>query len=207
MKDVGYQRIVKIGSLGLRHGIFIILLPVLHHLILSSDVVSFLPAPSNYIPVLPSFHRTTQHLYPPRLPQVFQGSTSLHPLTPFSLSLYLSLSLSVSPQYPWLPLLTSEEQPCQPVQLSRPGARHGLRERLCRRRAQHLRGERQPAGLPVPAAPPRAPLQRRQSNQPWRSAGHAARQWQDALRRRLQWCGVTGRWNFCNNLPCRSPAA
>lgn len=37
----------------------------------------------------------------------------------------------VSSQYPWLNLLTSEEQPCKSFQLPWPGARHGLRERLC----------------------------------------------------------------------------
>lgn len=126
-----------------------------------------------------------------------------NPIFPFS----FSLSLSVSPQHTWIPLLTTEEQPCQPVQLPRPGARHGLRKRLCGWWAQYLRGERQPSGFPVLATPPRAPLQRRQPDQSRGSTDHAARQWQDALRCRLQWCGVAGWWNFCNNLPCRSPAA
>lgn len=128
--------------------------------------------------------------------------------SPFlSLSLSVPFSLVVSPQYPRVPLLASEEQPRQPVQLPRPGAGHGLRERLRRRRAQHLRGERQPQGLPVSATPPRAPLQCRQPNQSRGAAGHAARQRENALHRRLQWCGFAGRGNFCHNLTCRCAAA
>lgn len=122
------------------------------------------------------------------------------------LSLSLSPSRSVSPQYPRILLLTPAKQPRQPVQLPRPGAWHGLGERLCRWRAQHLWGERQSEGLPVLAAAPGAPLQRSQPDQPRGAAHHAARQWEDALCGGLQRRGVSGRWNISNNLSCRSPA-
>lgn len=115
--------------------------------------------------------------------------------------------LSVPSKCPWLHLLTSEEQSCQPLQLPRKGARHGLRERLCRWRAQHVWGSRQSPGLLVLATSHWTSLQCRQSDQPGGTADHATCQRQDALHRRLQRRGVAGRRNVCHNFSCRSSAA
>lgn len=131
---------------------------------------------------------------------------SQHNSTTNATDWFISLLL-VSPQHPWIPLLTSEEQPCQPVQLPRSGTGHGLRERLCRRWAQHFWGKRQPQGFPVSATTPGASLQRCQPDQPRSAAGRAPCQWENALHGGLQRCGVAGRGNFRNNLTCRSAAA